>query len=298
MWHIGRVLGFGGALALLLAVLAPGEVSAQKKKATETGTPATPADYASIQGRKELVGTIVNTGGKSLTIRVDTPHFEPNPKYKPPTVTNPNQKGYNNQAMQGYRQFQQAQNLQRQLQQAQNARTPQEKARAMQSVYRAMAQQQQQMQRENQQLLQRAAKDPNYKKNVGNNSVDPFIVVHSYKDYELDLTDNVPVRKMFLPVEFDDMGNVKVYSDKEKAALKADDKSKLGGYKSHIGEAAPGMEARLTLIPVKAAKKAAKADDDGVGNVDRPTISAIILTKDSAAVGTIPGANPKKKDKK
>ena len=298
MWHIGRVSGFAAVLAVTMGLFAPAEVVAQKKKAVDNGYAATPVDYQNIQNKKELVGTVVTVSGKVVTLRVDTPHMEPNPKFKP--VTNPKAPGYNPQTANQYKQVQEAQRLQRELQQAQNANNPQERARAMQRYYQDLARHQQQMQKQYAQMLSKAAKDPKSTKNNANNTQDPFIVVHSYKEYDLEAQDNVVVRKLFLPFEYDDMGNIKQYTDKEKAELKGDDKLRLGGYKSKIEELAFGMEAKLTLTPPKVVKKKeAKADEEGVGNVERPTIATIVLTKDNPA-GSVPvGADPKKKkDKK
>lgn len=298
MWHLGRVFGFGAMLAVLAAISAPSDVIAQKKKApaADNGNGATPADYLQIQNRKELTGTVVASTGRVITIKIDTPHMEPNPKFKAPTATKPGTKGYNPQANQQYRLYQDAQKLQRDLQQAQNARTPQERQRAMQRYYQDMARFQMQTQQQQAQLMQRMAKDPNYAKNNANNTVDPFILVHSYKEYDLEVSDNASVRKMFLPFEYDDMGNIKQYTDKEKAELRGEDKNKPG-YKSRVEEIMPGMEARLFLTPPAKKAKDAKPDDEGVGNVDRPTVNSIILTKDNPMGTTIPGADPKKKKK-
>ncbi len=296
MWHISRVFAFGTILAVLAAISAPPEVIAQKKKpAADNGFGATPADYAAILNRKELVGTIVTSSGKVVTIKVDTPHMEANPKFKAPTVTNPGAKGYNPQANQQYKLYQQAQKLQRDLQQAQNANNPQERARAMQRYYQDMNNFQRQTMQQQQQLMTRMAKDPNYTKNNANNTVDPFILVHSYKEYDLETTDTVTVKKSFVPFEYDDMGNIKKYTEKELAPLRDEKNKSL--FKSKIEEVAAGMEAKLTLVAPPKKAKDAKPDDEGVGNVDRPTVSAILLTKDSPMGNNIPGADTKKKKK-
>jgi hypothetical protein len=148
-------------------------------------------------------------------------------------------------------------------------------------------------------MLSKASKQSANDQKTGNNTTDPFIVVHSYKEYDLETKDNVVVRKLFLSTEFDDMGNVKKYSDKEKAELRGTDKSKPG-YASKMDEVASGMEAKLYLTPPPKKKKASesKADEEGVGNADRPTINMIVLQKDAPAPTTTSPADTKKKKNK
>ena len=128
---------------------------------------------------------------------------------------------------------------------------------------------------------------------------DPFRVVHHFKDFEFELQEGVVLRKMFLPMEFDDIGNAKTYTEAEKKELRGDDKTKPG-YIAKVDELSNGAEAKLYLVAPK--KKDADAkdkdkDDDGVGNVERSTVKMVVLTKESTAP-VISGADPKKKDKK
>jgi hypothetical protein len=279
MMHLARVCSFGCILALLAALAAPNEVVAQKKKkAADNGYAALPEDYKAIQNKKELVGEIVAVSGLVVTLRVDTPRVEANPKFKPPkgttgASTNPQ-----------YRLWDDQQRLQRDLQQAQNAKTPQARAQAMQRYQQDLLRYQQEVNRINQQMLANAAKGMK-----SNSATDPYIVVHSYKEFDLETADKLAVRKMFLPMEFDDMGNVKTYTDKQKAELK----DPKGGYVAKLEEAAPGMEAKILLTAPKKSKEA-KADDD---ITDRPIINTIVLLKDSPSAGNIPAGDPKKKKK-
>lgn len=292
MRHLGRVLGFGCVLAIVAAFAAPPEVVAQKKKnakaVADNGYGATPEDYKAILNRKELTGSIVTVSGTVVTFRTDSPHIEANPKYKA---------GNTPQAAQQNRQYQESLRLQRDLVQAQNAKNPTERARAMQRYYQDMARYQQTMQQQAAQLQAKAAKDRNYVKNNANNTTDPFILVHSYKEFDLEIRDNAVIRKMFLPFEYDDMGNVKTYTDKQKADLRGDDKSKPG-YMSKVDEIVAGMEAKLSLTapPKKKKDPDAKPDEEGAGMADRPTVNAILLTKD--APGAMAGADDRKKKKK
>jgi hypothetical protein len=295
-WQYLRLLGFGSLTAALLASATTNEAFAQKKGKQAETVSATPADYLLMQKNKEVVGTIVSFSGQSVIVRVDSPHMEPNPNYQPPKVQTPGAAGYNQQANREFQQLRQYQNLQRQMQQAANARNPQEKQRAMQRLQTEMARLQQEQQRQYSQQMAKAIKGA---KNIGKGSSnsEPFRLVHSMKDYEFDLQKDAVLRKMFLAVEFDDMGNIKEYTEKQKAELRGTDRTKPG-YLATMNDLGPGAEARFSLVPPKSAVKDAKpTDDEGVGNLERPSVKMIVLTKASSTPG-IPGAEPKKKGKK
>jgi len=301
MLHFARLFGFGAIALGLFGLTGVDEVLAQKKdkKADTTTIPAaTEADYLQIQKNKEVAGSIVSVSGagQSIILRVDTPSMEPNPKYKPPTVTNPKSSGYNAQANQQYQQLKLYQDIQKQMQQAANARTPQEQQRAMQRLQMDMARFQMQYQNQYMKQVNQAVK------NANNPNNEPFRVVHNMKDYEFDLQEKIEIRKTFLPTSFDDTGNIKEYTEKEKAELRGDDKTKPG-YSAKMEEVTNGTQAKFTLVPSKTKKKEEKDKDakdketDGVGNVERPTVRLIVLTKESTQP-TITGADPKKKGKK
>ncbi len=292
MSYAARLLGFGSALALLIA-LASDEVLAQKKdkKAKDAGNPALPADYLMLQKAKDVSGTILSVGvdGKSVVLRVDIPKWEPNPNYKAPK-DNP-KTGGNPQANAQAQLMKRYQELLYQQERAKRAKTPQEQQRILQKIQLEMAKLQIQIQQ--QYLYPKDGKSPT-KTNPNN---EPYRIVTSQKDFELELQDKVPIRKMFLSLEYDDTGNLKQYSDKEKADLRGTDKTKPG-YMAKLDEIVPGAEAKLVLMPPKAKKNGAKEDEDGVGNIERPIVSFILLTKDSPIPGIV-GADPKKKkDKK
>lgn len=299
MSKLARLAAFSVSLAMLVS-FACDEVLAQKKKKDATpkdiGNPAEPADYKALASQKEIAGTVTSVGGGSTTIafRVDIPRWEPNPNYKPPTnpkggTTNPTA-NHQAQLMRTY------QDLMRQQQLAMRAKNPQEQQRALQRIQQDMLKLQIEFQKLYAPPVSKTAKGAK----VDPNSA-PFRMVTTSKDFELEIQDNVVVRKMFLPFEYDDTGSVKQYSEKEKAELRGEDKTKPG-YKSKIEEVYAGVEARLILTPPKMKKKAdpdkkGEGDDEGVGNVDRPTVSMIILTKDAPTPGIV-GADPKKGKKK
>ncbi len=297
MGHLTRVLGFALLLLAIAAWEAP-EAIAQKKKAEakknkDSAELATPADYKLIQKNKEIAGSIVSISESIVTIKVDFPHMENNPKYKAPKVTNPAAKGYNAQANQQYQLWKTSQDLMRQQQLAMNAKTPQERQRAMQRYYQDLARFQQQQQKQYAAQMQQVNKT---NKTAGGGANDPFIVVHAYKEFEFEIETKAPVKKLYLPVEFDDTGNLKKYTDKEKADLRGEDKSNPARYIAKIDEATRGTEAKLFLTPPKKVEKAKDAkEEDGVGNIERATVNLILLTKESTMS---PGETAPKKKKK
>jgi len=294
MKHFARVIAFGCVLAVIAAVCTPSEVNAQKKKdkKVDNGYAALPEDYKAIQNKKELTGEIVAVSGAVVTLRVDNPKVEPNPKYKPPT-TGPGVNSAEN------RLYQDGLRLQRDYTNAMNNKNLAQRQQALLRYQQDMIRYQNDMARLNSQLLTNANKNVGKKDKNGNNISDPFIVVHNYKEYDLETQDKVVVRKMFLPQEFDDMGNVKKWTEKEKADLRVDDK-KPPVYVAKLEEAAPGMEARLHLTapPKKKKDKETKSDDEpGAGEVERPTINMIVLLKDNPSSSNIPSASDPKKKK-
>ena len=272
-----RLASFGALVAGFLAMVVPTEVVAQKKKApaADAWPAATPDDYKAIQNRKEITGKFVSADAGNVTLRVEYPHQEANPKYKP-TANSP-------QA-----------NLMRQyttaMQSAAKAKTPQQAAMAQQNLARIQ-----------QQMMAMAAgktADPNNQ---------PFITVTNTKDFEFEIKEGASVRKMFLPFEYDDTGNPKTYTAKEKQELQGTDRSKPG-YMAKVEELQPNMEVKLTLAaPPKKKKEAApppKSDDKDAAPaaadaVPRPIVTMILATKDvpgTGIAGAAPDAPKKKKN--
>jgi hypothetical protein len=294
MSHFGRVLGFGGLLAMLMA-LATSDVVAQKKKdakAKDDAPVATDADYKSIQKQKELYGTLVNIDAMALTLRVEYSHMESNPKYRPPKDNK------NPAANQQFQMWKTYNDLQIQMQKAALARTPKEAQQAQQRIAQDMA-------RLQQQYMQMYAKGGAGAVKVDPNN-SPFISVTNTKDFDLGIQEKVVYRRLVLPFEYDDTGNVKTYSDKEKAELRGDDKTKPG-FIAKADEFVAGTEVKLYLTPPKKVEKAkdvdkAEKDDKDAKDakapeeVARPTINMMVITKDAPA--SISTSSTEKKKKK
>lgn len=268
------------ALAVLGMVwLCTGEADAQKKDkkaAKNTADKATPEDYKQIRNLKELTGKLVyaDANNHTLTLRIEIPHMEPNPNFKP---GGGGVKGGNNN------QYQQLQNLYRQQAQVQSIQNPVQRQQKMMQIM-------QQIQKQQYQQMMQAAKG----KNGGGNNNTPFRLVQDNKDFDLEIAEKVVVRKMFLPREFDDKGFLKEYTKEEMAKLKGSDKSKPG-FEAKLEELVNGQTVKLVLAAPK--KVDPKADADGVGNIARPLVTTIYILQDSSEPLFTPQQQPKKKAK-
>ena len=279
MRYLGRVLAFG-ALAAALALGGTTEVLAQKKKVntnsnsnTKTTYPlATDADYAAIQKQKELFGKLVTVDTGALTLRVSYQQYASNPKYKAPKNSNSAMTNQQNQLMRTYN------NLMQEMQRAATSRTPQQAMQHQQRMQQDMIRWQQQYQQfvtKYYQTLMKMYSNPN---NM------PFVVVTNTKDFDLAIEDKAVYRKLNLPFEYDDTGNVKTYTDKEKADLRGSDKSKPG-YTAKYEDLQAGQDVELFLTAPPPAKKSADAVDMPPAH---PTVHMIVITKDNGTTSSVP----------
>jgi len=226
-----RMIGFAVAAVALMS-FAPAEVEAQKKKAADVPADqvATDKDYKALKDTKDMTGLVGSLGSSTMMFRLDIPKMEPNPNYKAPKGANQNtqmQKLYQQQA----KIMANPNPIQRQMQ--------------MQQLQMQMAK------------LQQGQGQP---KNTNPNN-QPFMTTHTYKDYDFDLSEKLVVRKMFLEVEYDDKGNLKTYTDEEKAKLKGKDSSKPG-YLGKLEDIQPNQKIKIHLAMPKKAKPAADKDAD------------------------------------
>ncbi|HZZ78281.1 MAG TPA: hypothetical protein VFE62_07170 [Gemmataceae bacterium] len=303
MWHTGRLLGFSGLLAAF-ALFGATEAQAQKKKASKDASypRATDADYKAIQKQKELSGKLVAVDTGVVTLRVEYQQYAANPKYKPPKNTNNNSLiNQQNQLMRTYN------NLMMDMQRSATARTPQQAQQAQRRIAQDLSRWQQQY---NQFMVK------NYQALVKLNSNpanQPFITVTATKDFDLDIEDKATYRKLNLPFEYDDAGNVKTYTDKEKAELRGTDKTKPG-YTAKFEELHAGQEVKLYLTPPPKKSKSdsdtpKKTDPDApkktdsdtpmtADDVPRPTINMILITKDDGTSSSSSQPDNGKKKKK
>lgn len=110
-------------------------------------------------------------------------------------------------------------------------------------------------------------------------------VVRFYKEFEVDVSDAVVVKKMFVDADYDDKGNFKV-----DAAAAKELRSK-GFIASKIENVKSGNIVRLVLAAPKKGDEVA-----GVGNVATPVVKTIYLQKQGTPVE--PAKTMEKKKKK
>jgi paraquat-inducible protein B len=241
MLHIGRMIGFGVMVAMVLAMTSDG-VFAQKKKKDADADPknsaATEADYAKLTATMFPAKLITLESGKSVTVRVEYKKKEANPDYKPP-VTTPGQPGYNATAA----------NLQKKLNdlQAQLQKAPTPKVQAKINADMAAINVQ----------LAKLNNDPKNQKEI---------LVSYTKDYDFDFEKKVVYRKMSLPTD-------KEYTAEDKLTLRGTESPPLPGYIAKADDLEEGQEVKLYFnLP----KKKGKADD---GPVEHATVKMIVVTK-------------------
>jgi hypothetical protein len=262
------------AVAALLTLSSSSE--AQKKPVPEK---AAAQDYGQLRNIKQLTGKLVDmdTARGWLTLRVSIPRLEVNPGYRPPQMSTyrPAYRGsyqrspYTGMAslMSRYQQIMRNNNAAQRDQQLQQltVQMQQQSAQAWMQASRTQLQQMQQMM----QQLARAG---------GNSRSGPYRVATSQKDYELPIETRAVVRKLFLPIEYDDEGNLKQFSKSERAALRGSDTSKPG-YKASFDELQGGQEVTLYLSPPRRTRPS-DLDDPAGSDASRPTVRLIVMTRD------------------
>lgn len=265
----------------IMTVIGGSDLRAQNKN--PSAAKATEAEYDQLAGLKTIAGSLVfaDPGGKTVTVRVNIPRIERNPNYRPPrvAVTRGSSRGYLNRG-QSYNPQQHIASMMSRYQQIMRTRDPVQREQQL----RQLAFQMQQMEAqalmqfpmqvarmEMQQMQQMARVMQQFSRSTGGSQ--PYKIVNTPKDFDLDLQDNVSVRRMFLPVEFDDMGNQKKYSKAELAELRGTDSTKPG-YTAKLDELQGNQEVTLYLAP---ARKAAAPSS-------HPTVRMIVLMRDSSAL--------------
>jgi hypothetical protein len=258
-----RTLGCGLMLGTLL-FLAPTEVHAQKKKKKNDAVPmATAQDYAQLIQLKDVTGKLVfaELSAQNVTLRLDYPHMEQNPNYRPNNAAN--------SAL--HRDMQRVMNDQAGLARIANPVHRQQKMRQLAID----------MQRLQTQLVRNGSNPNNL----------PYKVVTESKDFELPVDDKVVVRRQNLPYQYDDKGNVVQFSKEEIEKLRGKDKSKPG-YEAKFEDLAQGMLVKLYLKapPPKSTTTAAKDKDakdpkDGElkepEEIRKPRVTMILILQDS-----------------
>jgi hypothetical protein len=126
-------------------------------------------------------------------------------------------------------------------------------------------------------------------------SIPEFRVDIKRTDVEFQAKDDVKVRTMNLPEQFDEKGNIKKYTKQELAELKGKDKN-LPGYESSIEKLEVGQVAKVTLVLVS--KKPATGDKEtaGVLGADKKMQVKTIVILADADKGDVKIKKRKKKE--
>ncbi len=217
-------LPLGMALLAAVIICSPPLASAQKKTKEQK---ATTADYKSLENTKELEGTLVklDQDTREMTLKVGYAYLEPNPHFHSNSKANADFVRRMNKLTAKY-------------QQALTISDPVKRLNRLQELSVKM------------QVLQLEAP-------VG---PPPFRTAVAYKDVIAEPTDQVTVRRSKLPPQYDDKGNVKPYTEKEKKELRGKD-PKIPGYAALWADVQTKQKVKLYLKSKKDIDKAKKKAD-------------------------------------
>jgi hypothetical protein len=239
-----------GILLVGLALLTPAAAQDQKKKKQDkdVGTPASKEEYAQLMKHKDLVGKIIrlDTDSREFAILAELKRLEPKPGAQAKL----------NQAQQRLQQ-----QILREQQHLARIRNPYQQMQEYQNFLNRIQQQ------------------------AGTNFNNLFKVVTDRKEFNLQGTDKTVVRRAKLPVEYDEKGNLKEYTEKEKQEKKGKD-SKLPGYQAEFGNLEVGQLVKITVSMKKPSSKdktEAPKDkkDDTVKSKDEAKVTDKEKDKDS-----------------
>ncbi len=289
------------ALSVLGSVLP--STSLGQKATKNKAVPGTPPEYAKLRQLRDVVGRLsyVDSSTKLLAINIDYQYPIANANYNRnnkrrsyPRTYRPNYRNgsirasVNNTA----RLEREWLSIVRQEQQAMMIRNPVQRARRLQQVAMETQRLQAQMmmnqartianvQRMEMQAMMNQARvvgaaNRQLMQNMRNNP--PFKLATASKQFELEGTPKVVVRRLKLPFEYDDKGNPKTYTSGEIKALKGKDTS-LPGYTAQYEDLQVGQIVKLYLVPpAKTTRDPTVVDqgDDG-----RPPVRMVVILADS-----------------
>jgi len=274
-------------LSLAIVILLVANVAeGQNKKDPPAATPATVDDYAALNKQKEVAGKLVTfdpLGGpdskikKMLRFRYDYEITDVNPNYKPTKVAN------------GHDFSKEIQTLQNKFLAANQMTNQQKRFETLQNLGI-----------QQQQLMMRIAQEQNayaqrvwaaQETDIRNNNL-PYTKQARAKEFDLEIQDNVAVRRLKPALEYNDKGFIKEYTkdELEKLHLVDNKDGKLPGYPSKYEELAPKQVVSIYLKPGKKVEKvksgsAVKADK--TESIDsepviplRPTVWMIVIAED------------------
>jgi hypothetical protein len=255
-----RKLSIAMGLLLALVLAAPPDAAGQKKPKEQA---ATAADYKFLENVKEIEGEITSLEPltKQMTLKAGYAYLEPNPSYRPNNKANAQ---YTRRVNQLGRDWQRALAIQNPLKRIQRL---------------------QQLSVQMQAVQLQAPVGPS-----------PFRPAMAYKDVDADATEEVVVRRLTLPLEYDDKGNVKEYTKEEKKELRGKD-PKVPGYAAKWEDVQVGQKVKLYLKSKKALDKAKKslaaATKKDASEADKETLKSASADADKEGPKTTPAATDK-----
>lgn len=250
--------------ALTLAMLCQVVLGQQKGKGVAQVTEATTAEYAYLQKLSEATGKLgsLNAGSKQFTLLVEY-------RTSPP------------QASGAVAEMQRImRNIAQQERQVAMSRNPAELSRRLAQLQAMQANLVRVQNQARAQMAKDSAKGPK----------GPF------KEFEMAAVDGAEVRMGYLPVRYDDKGNIKEFTKEELAKLRGKDNKP--GIPATFEDLQPGQIIKVVFARGATSSKQAeakKADDDAVA-VARPRVATIIILADSR--DTTPTTSTSKKNKK
>lgn len=121
------------------------------------------------------------------------------------------------------------------------------------------------------------------------------------KQYILDVADDVQVRAMQLPMQFDDMGKPKKYTSEEIKELRGTN-ARLPGYKRDYDSLRPGQIVTVSFRQVQPAAPAPVKQDEQAGDKKaqdkNPRVTLIVIQYDGDSAARKDGDSDKKKKPK
>ena len=292
---VRSILGVGAVILGLLAGLPDDAVAQNKKTKVEQGTAQ---DYYYMAQVKSFTGQLISfdDSTKTMTVRYTFSEWVPNPNY--------NAKAAGNQyahLVQHQNQLTQHQNrLAAEMQHAAASKNPKQAAPHLRNAQHEMGQ--------IAHIQNLIGMDMAKLTNVNPNNL-PFKAKEHQKDFDLDMQAAVVYRKMFLPQEYDDTGNLKTYTKEKIAELKGKDPNPKGSYSAVASEYHPGQTVGVYLTPPpkktssssssssstednKDAKKSPAEDD---GGTPKPTVRMLVIMQDGN-LAAAPTVDKKKKN--
>jgi hypothetical protein len=279
---------------LTLIALSAHSVYAQNRNGKKVQQ-ATPQEYKQLQTLSEAVGRLAyvdSNGGGSLTLDIPYMYSTGGNGGAGPRVPNIGvPPGFFRASNTNYQQH--WMNLVRKHQKALMVRNPVQREQQLIRVYMEMQQLQarmqlqalhREMQLESYLVRQQAAVFNQVARNVQSAAKN---VKTGFKEFDLQAADEMVVRRLQPPFEFDDKGKVKKYTSAELAALKGKDRS-LPGYAARSEDLQPGQIVKVYLVRKKAKdvglQPAQKKRADGADTLPtfaRPGVRMILIMANS-----------------